>query len=297
MRTFISTVCLLVLLFIGSPMVSAATVSFRPTPALVGAGDTVRVDVLLTSAVAVNAFSGTVSYSPDTLAPVEIIDGDSIINAWITRPTFSPADARIRFAGITPGGFFGSDKILFSILFQATREGAAVVMLGAVEVLRNDGIGTEEPTQSKPLSFAVASEPLRSYAEPRDDDPPEPFAVYVDTDPELSGGKWYLAFSAVDKGSGIRHYAIAESRLPPLLFSLFPHDWDQLMSGPYELRDQRRLSTVYIKAVDRAGNERVVTFPPEQLLTPYEEAVLLGILIVLALLGWTRRGKRPHNHA
>lgn len=275
----------------------AATISFRATPESAGVGDTVRVDVLLDSVEAVNAFSGALSYNDALLMPLAVSDGGSLVNLWVTRPTVPSSATPISFAGITPGGFFGNKGVLFSILFKATQAGTATITLDGVDILRNDGAGSEETVEIQPFVLTIASGPVRTYEEPADTTPPEPFTVYVNTDPGLFDGEWYLTFAAIDKGSGIERYAIVESRPPSFVLPLFPLAWQEVTPGPYELRDQRRLSTVYIKAIDRAGNERITTFPPQQLLTSYEGAILLGILTVLALLGLMRWGRRLKHHS
>src|SRR3989344_8072522 len=122
-------------------MVSAATMSFQALPTIIGAGDTVRVTVSLDSTIATNAFSGTLLYSETTLEPIAISDGNSLINMWITRPMVTSAGMPITFAGITPGGFSGSDGTLFSVLFRVKAAGTATVSLKDIEVLRNDGVG------------------------------------------------------------------------------------------------------------------------------------------------------------
>ena len=282
------------LLLVAPVMASAATISLRATPASIGVGDTVRIDVLLDSAIATNAFSGTLSYAK-TLEPTAVSDGNSIISLWITHPTVPAMGVPITFAGIVPGGFSGDNGILFSVLFKATAAGTAQVSLGNdIEVLQNDGVGSKESVTLKPLTLSIGSQPSGGYTEPADRTPPEPFTAYLGTDPQLFGGREYLVFMAVDKGSGVDHYAVAESRVPSFLLPLLPLSWATATS-PYVLADQNLTSTVYIKAVDRAGNERSSVFPPEHLFTGYEKAVLLGILIVLVFLWYLRWGRRGRS--
>lgn len=270
--------------------VSAATVSLHATPAIIGAGDTVRVDVLLDSAIPSNAFSGTISYSGVVLEPVSILDGNSIVSLWITRPTIPVADTRISFAGITPGGFSGTGGTLFSILFRAKAAGVANISVEGIEVLRNDGAGGEEPVTTKQLVLAIGQKSLGGYTEPSDAVPPEAFVAYESSDGELFDGKDYIVFTTVDKGSGVDYYSIAESRVPTFLHWLIPLSWSREES-PYVRADQNFTSTIYIKAVDRAGNERLSVFPPRHLFTAYEVA-LLGILIGVVLLLRGRWGRR-----
>jgi|SRR3989344_1298170 len=274
---------------------SAATISLRATPAIVGVGDMVQVTVLLDSAVPTNAFSGNLHYSSATLEPVAVNDGNSIVSVWITRPMVTSAGAPITFAGITPGGFSGDNGVLFSILFKAKRAGTATISLQNIEVLRNDGEGGKEPTTIRSLALSIGVESLGGYTEPTDQTPPESFTALLGIDPQLFGGKAYLVFAAVDKSSGIDHYAVAESRLPSFLFRFFPLVWNTT-TGPYMVADQGLTSTMYLKAVDRAGNERLSIYPPQHLLTLYEKAALLAILILVVLLwqsGWGRR-RRLH---
>jgi hypothetical protein len=268
--------------------VSAATISLRAEPTRIGVGDTVRVDVLLDSAVPVNAFSGALSYSA-ALEPIAVSDGNSLINLWITRPVVASGDTPITFAGITPGGFSGNDGILFSILFRAKAAGTASVSLGDIEVLRNDGAGGNEPVIVKPLLISIGTTPFAGYTEPADTTPPESFTAFGGNDTQLFGGRDFVVFMAVDKGSGIDHYAVAESRVPSFAFRLFPLSWHTTTS-PYVFADQRLTNTVYLKAVDRAGNERLSIYPPRHLLTAYEMTILLGILIGVVLL-WQKKRK------
>jgi hypothetical protein len=270
---------------------SAAMISLRATPTDIGAGDTVQVTILLDSAIPTNAFSGTLLY-PLTLEPVAISDGNSIVSMWITRPVIR-AGIPITFAGITPGGFSGNNGVLFSVLFQAKTAGTAKLSLGNIEVLRNDGAGGNEPTATKALILSIGSRPSGGYVEPIDQTPPEPFTALISTNPQLFNGNAHIVFTAVDKGSGVDHYSVTESRLPAFLLSLFPLSW-QVATSPYVLTDQHLTSTVYLKAIDRAGNERISVSLPTHFFTAYEKIAFLVILIVVVLLwqkGWGRRRK------
>src|SRR3990167_8090607 len=252
--------CALVLL---SPTTAvAATISVHATPANIGVGDLVRVDVLLDSAISTNAFSGSLRYSSATLEPVAISDGNSIVGMWITRPSVTSADAPITFAGITPGGFSGDNGILFSILFKAKGAGTATISFQDIEVLRNDGVGGNEPTTIQPLALGIWPESFGGYAEPADQTPPEYFIALLDTDPPL------------------------------FLFSLFPLSWNEAAMSPYAIAYQNLTSAVYIKAVDRAGNGRLSVFPPQHLFTGYEKTVLLAILIVFVFSAWIWQRRR-----
>lgn len=285
-------ISLAVLFFLLPASVSAATLSLRATPVRVGVGDTVLVSLLLDSAIPTNAFSGALQYPAAMLEPVAISDGGSIISLWIAHPAVPAPGVPVTFAGVTPGGFSGNNGSLFSVLFRAKAAGTAKVSLGDVEVLRNDGAGGNEPVSVRSLTLSIDAKSSGGYVEPADRTPPEPFTAYLGTDSQLFNGKDYLMFMAVDKGSGVDHYAVAESRLPSFLFSLFPPSWHTTTSSPYVLADQKLTSTIYVKAVDRAGNERLSVFPPQHLFTAYEKWALLVILMGVAFLWQRVQGRR-----
>lgn len=279
-----------ILLLLSPAAVSAATISFDAMPKKVGIGDIIRVDVLLESAVPANAFSGTVSFKNASLEPIAVYDGSSIVNMWVTRPVADITHSLIQFAGITPGGFSGSSGKLFSMLLKATAAGVATISITDAQVLRNDGVGGEEAVLVKPLSFSIESKPSGGYTEADDHTPPESFAAYLWADSQLFGGQKYLVFTAVDKISGVDHYEIVESRVPQFLFTLFQPTW-RVVASPFVLSDQQLVSTVYVKAIDRAGNERLSVYPPTHLFTTYESVVLLGILMVVVFF-WQKRTQR-----
>jgi len=267
---------------------SAATISFRAAPATVGVGDEVRVDVLLDSAVAVNAFTGTLSYPSSILEPSAVSDGNSLINLWLTHPTVN-AGSPISFVGITPGGFSGNGGILFTVLFRAKSAGTANISIeNNIEILRNDGAGGNEAVTLKPITIFVQSKSSGGYKEPADITPPEPFNAYLSTNLGTSSEQNTVVFMTVDKGSGIDHYLAAESRWPSFILGIFPLSWEEAAS-PFTLNDQNLTSTVYIKAVDRAGNDRISVFPRTHLFTAYEEVIILVILIAGVLLFTVRR--------
>lgn len=290
MKRHIHIIFCAVLMFMPAA-VSAATVSFRAFPHDVGTGDIVRVDVLLDSNIPINAFSGTVSYSSAMLEPTAVSDGNSIVNLWVIHPEVPVGGAPLTFTGITPGGFFGDSGLLFSVLFRAKGAGIADISIKDGQMLRNDGTGGKEPLTLKPLSLRIEAKPQGGYKEPADTIPPEPFIVSLGADPQLFDGRRYLVFTAVDKGSGIDHYALAESRVPTFLFWLFPLLWHETIS-PHVIADQNLTSAVYVKAIDRAGNGRLSVYPPRYFFTVYEKSILLAILIVVVLLYWRGRGRR-----
>jgi hypothetical protein len=112
------------------------------------------------------------------------------------------------------------------------------------------------------------------------------------------GGLYYIVFSTVDKQSGVDHYEVFENGA-----------WEKVVS-PYKLPDQSLKSEIKVKAIDKAGNERVGDYagdviPPSQApVNPYDSllwalsaciAFVLGIGGYYALRNRYRRAHHAHE--
>ncbi len=276
--------------FIPAPT-SAATLSLRAVPSLAGIGKIVEITVLLNSNVSVNAFSGTLHFSKKTLTPITTSDGNSIISMWITRPKITTG--AITFAGATPGGFLGKNGVLFKVLFKTKTLTPTKLFLTGVHILRNDGVGTKEKVTLVPINLKITTQPTANFKVPSDTFPPEPFTVVLGHSLSLFKGKYYLAFSTVDKNSGIDYYEATETRLPPWLVAPV---WKRVTS-PYVIHNQHLTSDISIKVFDRAGNERTSVFPRRHLLSNDEWLLLGSILLSIGLaVLWRKYRTKSHHH-
>lgn len=113
-----------------------------------------------------------------------------------------------------------------------------------------------------------------------DVEPPEPFKLIVSMDEAVEEGEKVLIFSTKDKQSSVVAYYVKEYSFP-LLKWLTP--WT-LAESPYRLKDQSLKSVVTVKAVDEAGNERIMIMKPENPILTYL-SYLLAVLLVLVILG------------
>lgn len=190
----------------------AARLSLDTKVAEVGVGQLFEVSVYAHSeGETVNAFAGTV-HIPSLITPRVIRDGDSLIALWETRPEISQND--ITFAGIIPGGWRGTNGLLFSFVVEATTAGNGEIGFSDAVILLHDGKGTTAPLSLITLSLrANANIPLTEFANVIEDhEPPEAFTLKVERDDDLFSGNAFLVFTAQDKGSGIDHYEILETR-------------------------------------------------------------------------------------
>jgi len=141
----------------------------------------------------------------------------------------------------------------------------------SAQALLNDGKGTPAVlsvvnTPFVPLVAATSSPSL-------DTSPPDPFLPQIGRDPSIFNGDYFVAFAATDPQSGIDHYEILEGS---------DTVWHTATS-PYRLTDQTLSSNIYIRAVDGAGNFRVVELPAQN--KPGSGMMAAGHKWLEALLG------------
>lgn len=242
-----------------------------------------KIDVLLdTEKKAINAIEGTIFFDSKLIKFERIYDGDSIVNFWIQKPMLS-GSSEIKFSGIMAGGYIGRGKI-FSAVFKSLNDGEAEFSAGDFKVFLNDGLGTEDFTTHNNFKITILEADTviaeSDFEDFDDKEPPEAFYPQIGKDPNIYNGKWFLAFAAQDKKSGISRYEVAEKE-GVIAKKISGLDW-VVFESPYLINDQKLRSNLYVKAVDNAGNERVVVLPAPNPKKWYEDYYIWGIIIVMA---------------
>ncbi len=198
-----------------------------------------------------------------------------------------------RSPGFSVGGS-GSPKVQISIDESSS-------------VLLHDGLGSPAPLRFQNAEITLLPTPGNTPSdtwrdEVRDDrEIPSDFSITLTRDEVAFGGRYFIVFNALDKQSGIDHYEVMEE--PFREFDAFTWGradapWIETES-PYVLQDQTLNSTIRVKAIDKAGNERIVTLVPDEAIRSISRdrliliivvggiVVLIGALAVYAL--WKRR--------
>jgi hypothetical protein len=296
----------------------------------------VRLD-LASSDECVNTIDAAIGFDNEYLELVDFSSGDSILSLWLEKPDNSSLvdinhQKRLRFTGGVPGGYCGRipgdagnsnnlAKLIFKVIKPAsdspTETKAKAFFYPETLALLNDGLGTEADLSFKSAELLIKSgqggqrqewEALKML----DNLEPEPFTIELLRDPELYGGKYYLVWNTTDKQTGIDHYEVQESRQPieaggspswsERLYRFFSynnsHEQWLPAEAPYILQDQHLLSYVRVKAIDKAGNAKVVEYFPEteqsglvasKVVLPAVFVVLLSIIGLAALMIRKRR--------
>ena len=135
-----------------------------------------------------------------------------------------------------------------------------------------------------PFSFAVSSEVVAtsSNIEPiKDTESPENFIPVISNDPNVFDGKFFLVFATQDKGSGIDRYEVREGESGSFFSA----------QSPYRIKDQSLGVKIFVKAIDKNGNEKIAEVPAQKMALWKQNSLVFGILLVLALLVFLYRKK------
>lgn len=265
-------------LFFAAAPVFAANIFFDTKNQPFAQGEEFLVQVFLnTEGEYVNAIEGRVVFPVDLLEAREIRDGNSSVNFWIEKPHSSQSGV-IVFSGITPGGLSGPKELLFSVVFRAKKEGSGIIQTDGLRVLRNDGEGTPANIKISPLQFSISqkSSPISPAIESiKDTEFPEDFKPIIASDPSIFDGKYFLVFATQDKISGIANYKVREGKW----------GWFNVAESPYLLIHQSLDRKIFVKAIDKNGNERIAVVEPRYPIKWYENywiwiIIILGIIFV-----------------
>ena len=243
----------------------------------INVGQQFQIDVILnTEGESINAVEGKIVFPAELLELKEIRDGNSSINFWIEKPHSSQSGV-IVFSGITPGGLLGPKELLFSVVFRAKKEGSGTIQTDGFRVLRNDGEGTPANIKISPLQFSISqkSSPISPAIESiKDTEFPEDFKPIIASDPSIFDGKYFLVFVTQDKISGIANYKVREGKW----------GWFNVAESPYLLIHQSLDRKIFVKAVDKNGNERIAVVEPRYSIKWYENYWIWIIIIILGVI-------------
>ncbi len=266
---------IVLLLFIAVAIpAEAATLSFKTEEN----GSVVSAYVLLdTEGEKVNAVEGVIRYDDDVLELDSISDGNSRINLWIERPKESERGV-VSFSGVTPSGFSGGKEKIVTLTFKKKTEGQGGLSFENIQVLLHDGLGTPAVLKTHAAEIVFSRSPVPDTKSGNDTESPEDFKPEIITDRDVFGGKYVLIFATQDKLSGVEKYQVREG-----FFARYVN-----AESPYLLHYQKLERDIFVKAVDYAGNERIVVLSAQNPRMWYEHyelfAILLGIAFVFFIL-------------
>lgn len=309
---FFSYANFVVALLLWPSFTQAASLYIDPAMTSLNRGDSVtmaiRLDTDEAAGECVNAVDGVLTYSSN-IEPVDVSTGQSIFNIWVESPIINKADRTITFAGGIPNGYCGrvqGDPKLTNILaevvfrspgFSITDGGsggdvAEIAFSDESTAYLNDGRGTKATLKTygstiklaKGAGSTLVNDWKTKVAE--DTIPPEKFSILLEKGDKSFSEKYYIIFNTTDKQTGIDQYQVMEE--PLTQFGSF--QWGRANApwlsakSPYILSDQTLNSIIRVKAVDKAGNEYVANYIPDDSMRTLSQNQIFSIF---ALIGGT----------
>ncbi len=144
-----------IFLFSFTQKVSAAELNLIPSFSSYEVGDNIKVRVTLSSSTSVNAVSGNIKFSTDTLTMTSVTKGGSVVSLWAVEPTYSNTGGTVNFEGVMLSGYTGSGGTVLTLNFKAKSAGTASANFSSSSVLASDGEGTNVLTRSGSTSFRI----------------------------------------------------------------------------------------------------------------------------------------------
>jgi len=277
--------------FITIPFIANGAVLYlEPSQGEYYPGDTFIQEIRLdTRGEYVNAVEVHITYPADILEAKDFSRGSSVLSLWPEDASYGKGT--LSFIGGVPAGYQGHEGVLGKIIFrvkagESSKQGASgpsgeVRFLEGSKALLNDGEGSEAKLELEHGVFrivpAVAPKLQDEWEEElaRDNISPEPFEVKISKDPSVSGGKYFIIFSAMDKQTGIDHYEVLESWRGGIAEN-------KDARSPYILENQALDGTIRVRAVDEAGNFSIVEIRPRGV---EEEGKISWAGIIFGILG------------
>jgi hypothetical protein len=256
-------------------------------------GDTFLVDIKIdTQGKCINVVDIGLNF-PNDILKANFSKGDSILILWIEPPLIDQELGLISFSGGIPGGYCGilpgdlrEHSYLGRIAFRVhettqigTQINTNVRFLEGSQVLLNDGFGTRAELVTRGAVFTLLPEkrevPKDEWKEEIEKDiiPPEPFEIEIGQNPLIFDGKYFISFFTTDKQTGIDYFEVQEGW----------RRWKRAES-PYLLEDQTLQSIIKVRAVDMAGNERIVEHPPLRPREPFPWWIVILVVVGVGVI-------------
>ncbi len=300
LKQFKNTIIFLILGFALFPAITSGAVLYlEPAEGEYQSGDTFGVEIKIdTENQCINTVGIDLSFSQNILRVIDFSQGESIIILWTEVPQINQEDGNLSFSGGIPGGYCGripgdpgESNLLGKIIFRVPeimvdQPGMPLAQISFLEnsqVFLNDGLGTKAELTTQGASFAIIekSEAVKDEWQEelkKDNIAPELFEIEVHQYPTIFEGKYFITFFTSDKQTGIDYYEVKEGS----------QDWKKAES-PYLLEDQNLKAIIKVRAIDKAGNERIAEYSPEISKKPLQYLVIILILLGIWITLWVIR--------
>lgn len=232
---------------------------------------------------------------PKSLKVTKVKSAGSIFTLWVNEPSGQGTQASF-IGGVPFPGFKGESGYIGSIIVEATKTSKELITLDPKsQILLSDGEGTKTTLTLNNAELKIESPPKnytpKKYTEESDITPPHDLKITIGKSETEFEGQWFASWNAQDDESGINKYEIAE--LEENQKEPSDTDWKETKS-PYVLKNQNKNITLYVKAIDNAGNFTVNKIEHKASHTNLFRLAFLiaGIIILLIAIILKRKTKK-----
>jgi hypothetical protein len=141
MFKFYKLICLLITLFIPF-FVSAASLSLSPSDGEYEVGDVLVVKIIVSGDKSLNAISSTILVPTSFFTIQSVSKNSSILDFWVTEPSFDRTAGTVNFEGVALSGFKGESGVVATMKLKPIKTGTGRVLFQLGKILANDGEGT-----------------------------------------------------------------------------------------------------------------------------------------------------------
>lgn len=279
---------LIIIFFLSASAASAAGFNILTEQENIHAKDEFILHIFLdTEGQKINALEAEIFFEKEKLELLKIIDAGSIISLWVEKPQLLDCDANcaIRFAGIVPGGYLGSQGEVLSLIFLAKSNGEAPISVKDAQLFLNDGLGTALKLIDKEYNLSIGEKgEIAKKIVIQDNLPPEEFKIYLEKNKNVFDGKQFIIFSTKDKGSGVSGYETQES-----VFGFVSNNKWQNVESPYLLPRKILPRYIFVKAIDNGGNEKISILKPR---FSIYHIILFCVIMILVIISWRKYGRK-----
>ena len=259
----------------------AARLYFEPQEAIMGAEKDFSVGLRIDAKNQINAISVGI-FIPPEITLIDAVIGNSIINFWVEKPSFDESSRLLTFSGIIPGGFQGEKEPLLTIKIKTVgQEGKEILTFNKekTKIYLHTPEGVEDSLELESLTLPIIKGRENIIIKNDDNDSPENFKPEISRDPNIFENRWFLVFATQDKGAGVDHYEVCEGSKTKCAIA----------ESPYLLHYQKLNKKIFVKAMDKSGNERIAILLPQKQSPWYQNYWIIGIIVLVVIAIMRRR--------
>lgn len=142
-------------------VIFAADISISPSSSTYNVGDRIRLKVVVSSNTPVNAVSANIKVPTSVFSIESVTKESSILNFWVTEPSFSNTNGAVVFEGVSLGGHPGGNADIVTLNLRAIQPGNGTVSIGSAQILANDGQGTNITGALRSGVFTINPAPVK----------------------------------------------------------------------------------------------------------------------------------------